>query len=126
MVVQDAERLDLSVGQVPPYPAFVRHVWAFWDPEGFSVSAPPVVYRAIFEKADYRRVRALVSEMQEGFGDRIGWHDLSDGARELRFSDLEALHMFCCLVGMKARVNDDESTALIGEFIMWTLGFRWV
>jgi hypothetical protein len=130
-----AQRIDLNVGKVPSYGRFVRHLWAYDDPNGFSVGAPPVVYRVLFDDEDCGPVRAVVKEMQDrlDFGDRVGWVDAPEyadqpdrGCWELRFKDLKALHTFCVMLGDRARMQEDVAAVRVGEFIMWTLGFRWV
>ena len=49
-----------------------------------------------------------------------------NGAHEVRFCDLEVLHQFCVAIGDLSKHNRDESAMRVGEFLMWSLGFRWV
>jgi hypothetical protein len=46
--------------------------------------------------------------------------------RELQFRSMAALHAFCVMLGSLTRLQGDERAMRIGEFIMWTLGFRWI
>lgn len=126
-------RLDLQVGSVPDYQTFVRHLWSYEDEQGFRISGPPVVYRAFFEDSDpdWATIRCIAEyAMGCGGGDAIKLLPTSlDGltpAWELQFGSMRALHVFCVLLGDRARVQGDEVATRIGEFIMWTLGFRWV
>jgi hypothetical protein len=44
---------------------------------------------------------------------------------EIRFGTLRAVHTFCVLLGALA-AQGERAAVVIGEFVMWTLGFRWV
>ena len=122
-------RVDLQTGYVPNYQAFVRHLWSYDDPDGFTIGPPPVMYVAVFNKddSDWSAIRGVAKTVIDEFdlGDRIVWEEVA-GDRELRFRDLSALHVFCVVLGDKTRIQQDDAFVRVGEFIMWTLGFRWV
>jgi hypothetical protein len=133
--MRQSQRVDLQVGRVPDYRTFVRHLWSYSDPDGFSISEPPVVYRVVFDDEDHAPVRAVAKQMatELEFGNRVEWREAPEFADssniscwELRFLDLKALHTFCVLLGDRARMESDDVAIRVGEFIMWTLGFRWV
>lgn len=127
-------RLDLQVGNVPDYRTFVRRLWTYRDADGFQVCPPPVMYRAIFQQEDpdlktIERIAEYASSC--GVGRAIRWELIVTrgelmGAWELQFYSLRALHTFCVVLGDRARVQGDDVAIRVGEFIMWTLGFRWV
>lgn len=127
------QRLDLTTGKVPDYRTFVRHLWAYRDDEGFQISAPPVMYRALFEDADpdWRIIESVAAYVVGcGVGEELRWEMIRSEDLtllwELRFYSLRALHTFCVVLGDRARVQEDDVSIRVGEFIMWTLGFRWV
>ena len=132
----EANRQDLATGEVPDYRTFVRHLWRYKDVSaGFEIAPPPVMYRAIFEDgldSDWPPVRDIAEYIVDDLlmDGRIEWERIDDvdmpDAWELRFYDLKALHVFCVLLGDRARVQQDAVATRVGEFIMWTLGFRWV
>lgn len=130
--MRETPRLDLQVGKVPDYRTFVRHVWAYEDDQGFRIGEPPVMYRAIFEDSDpdWKTILRIAEyAMACGSGHAIKLVPLQlDETRawELQFESLRALHVFCVLLGDRARVQGDDVAIRVGEFIMWTLGFRWV
>lgn len=130
--MRTARRLDLPTGEVPDYRTFVRHLWSYDDPNGTALAPPPVMYRILFEQhdPDWSTIRATAEtavvalDLQE----RITWVRVDEGQPvwELRFADLTALHIFCVLLGSRARSEENDAAIRVGEFIMWTLGFRWV
>lgn len=119
-------RIDVPIGCVPDYRTFVRHVWSYQDPEhGGCIAGPPWVYRCIFH-ADEAAVaegnaRAAIAHSA---GCRIDVVELSRTDREIRFADLRALHTY--LVSLAGIAAEDHVARTLGEFLMWTLGFRWV
>lgn len=119
-------RVDVPVGCIPDYRTFVRHVWSYEDPEyGRSISGPPWVYRCSFH-ADEAAVaegnaNAAIAHTDDG---RIEVVVLSRDDREIRFADLKVLHMY--LVSLAGIASEDHVARAMGEFLMWTLGFRWV
>lgn len=129
----EERRLDLSVGAVPDYRTFVRHLWGYRAVHGFQISPPPVMYCAVFDDvdhadSDWEAIRSLVQSLTEEFDlhDYIEWENTGLKTWELRFGSLKALHVFCVSLGDRARIQEDEAAIRVGEFIMWTLGFRWV
>lgn len=133
-MMKEARRHDLPTGDVPDYRTFVRHVWSYHDEVGGSaLQAPPVMYRALFEPSDpdwleivgFTEAVTEANDLQE----RILVSETEcegDVLYELRFVDLQALHAFCVSLGDWATEGDDDLPVRVGEFIMWTLGFRWV
>lgn len=125
-------RMDLAMGCVPDYRTFVRHVWSYEEPGvGSCITEPPWIYSCIFEddkeaKVARRVIRQVVAR-EKIVNRRIQARRMAEGDDsmwEVRFRDLEALHLF--LVHIAAVAVSDLDTRQIGEFLMWTLGFRWV
>jgi hypothetical protein len=119
-------RVDVPIGCIPDYRTFVRHVWSYKDSEhGRCISSPPWVYRCIFDKDEAAvaqgNARAVIAHAAGG---RIEVVELSLSRREVRFADLKALHTY--LVSLAGVASEDRVARTIGEFLMWTLGFRWV
>lgn len=118
-------RNDVPSGVVPEYKEFLRRVWA-WQEEDAVLDAPPWMYSVIIEDPDEARVVSLLVGLLyqiDGLGDRFENIVVENGS-EFSFADLEALHMFlrsCASCGAT-----DETARRICEYIMWTLGFRWV
>lgn len=133
MILQGVQRrMDVPTGRVPDYRTFVRHLWTFDDPDGFSISPPPVMYSVVFDESDedWCRLRHLFEKsiggtaLQKG----VAWVPTQDEfgvSWEIRFRTLRAVHAFCVLLGALA-ADGEPSAVVIGEFVMWTLGFRWV
>lgn len=129
-----ARRLDLPIGEVPDYRTFVRHLWSYKPPEGVAVRPPPIMYSILFDQADddwlMVRETAEVAVSAVGLEEQLFWRGVAtdDGRAswELCFGDLTALHAFCVLLGTRARADESEAAVRVGEFVMWTLGFRWV
>lgn len=128
---KQVERMDLMTGCVPDYRTFVRHVWTYEEPgAGGCIAEPPWVYACVFEDHDEAMLAcAMVTSMlnaekiDHGRVEARQLHD-DDGVWEIRFGDLEALHLF--LVHVAAASQYDAGGHQMGEFLMWTLGFRWV
>lgn len=129
-----ARRQELPVGDVPSYGAFKQHIWHYRDSEGSSaVWDPPWVYSVLVENEEDCSVvldviHSLVSEQAiEPTRAEVVRHIQHDGTldcHEVRFADLGLLHAF--LSELACRVWCDFEAKQIGEFLMWTLGFRWV
>ena len=129
-------RIDLPMGNVPDYRTFVRRVWEHRC-EGVSpVSAPPYVFSVEFDfdfgpAPVFSTALELVSMLRahHGVGERIEVRHSESGDRvhdELLFRDLEALHLFCCALARCGCQLKDPQVVDLGEYIMWTVGFRWV
>jgi hypothetical protein len=119
--------MDVPRGKVPDYRTFVRHAWAYSGDEGRVLSPPPWIYCCIFENdkewPTVRRVaRTLIGEGRVSYA-KVESVEAALVAYELRFSDLAALHRF--LVDL-AVSSENEIARQVAEFMMWTLGFRWV
>ena len=126
------ERMDLQTGYVPDYRTFVRHVWNYEEPGvGSCVADPPWIYSCVFEDNNesvlaHSAVKSVI-ENEKVAPHRLEARQIFEAEKlvwEIRFRDLEALHMF--LVHMAATAIHDAGACQVGEFLMWTLGFRWV
>jgi len=136
-------RFDVAIGTVPDYATFLRHVWGYRDEEGSPVVVPPPwVYAVLFEDADEVAIAfaliETIASTQAGCGkpmvspDRIsisvsGGEDSLEArvdVYEVRFADLQALHVFLLMLASQSGI--DMTARQTGEFLMWTLGFRWV
>jgi hypothetical protein len=98
------------------------------------------MYLAVFEAADsdcqdIGEIAEYVIDDLDDDSVEMGWvaSDSLGGALELRFRTLEALHVFCLTLGELAcgereawRRGISDTALCVGQFIMWTLGFRWV
>jgi hypothetical protein len=119
--------MDVPTGCVPDYRTFVRHVWSYADPDyGRCITEPPWVYRCIFQgdEAAIAEGNANAVIAVDRGSHRIEVVEVSKTQREVRFADLESLHFY--LVSLAGIAADDRVTKAVGEFLMWTLGFRWV
>jgi len=129
-------RIDIPTGHIPDYRTFVRHVWSYQDEDaGQSVFDPPWMYECHFKNdEEWDTIMAVCDAMIRAdtlherpllVGDRI---DLKGGSamwQQIRFSDLEALHVFLLHLA-SFTAGDDPVAQQVGEFVLWTLGFRWV
>ena len=122
-----ARRHDIPTGAVPEYSEFLRRVWAWHDEYGNScVGAPPWMYSIIIhEPVEVMFVSSLLGtiHMTSEFKDRFEIIVMEDGS-EFSFADLAALHTFlraCATLG-----STNETARRVCEYVMWTLGFRWV
>lgn len=122
-----ARRHDVPAGAVPEYREFLRRVWAWKDEEGKTcVDGPPWMYSiVIHEPVEVSIVSLILGTLHQlhAFEDRFEVRAMEDGS-EFSFADLHALHAFlraCASLGM---VN--ETARRVCEYVMWTLGFRWV
>lgn len=138
--MKEAARLDFPVGIVPDYATFVRHVWRYEDQEcGRVIGDPPWMYSVLFEDTDEAGVvfNVIQSIVEPGGAScskpLLGAERIEivtsalDGLThvyEVRFADLQALHVFLLMLGTQASI--DPVARQVGEFLMWTLGFRWV
>jgi hypothetical protein len=130
--MKEVGRMDLVTGCVPDYRTFVRHLWTYKEPGlGSCIAEPPWVYACVFESTEEsalaKEIVQSVIVSEKVASDRLEARRMFEGDEliwEIRFRDLEALHLF--LVHMAATSIHDGSARQIGEFLMWTLGFRWV
>lgn len=126
----DEHRVDIPAGAVPTYSDFVRHLWSYESPEGFSIGAPPTVYEAVFEREDADGI--VVRRIAEVMG--LSWEEIScsdprpDGSWDLQFASIAALHAFVVKLARMSYwgTDDHEAARRVAEFLMWTLGYRWV
>lgn len=123
-------RIDVPTGCVPDYRTFVRHVWSYRDPtHGSCISEPPWVYRCIFHAdeaavAEGNANAVIAVDVKAGGPARVQVVPTSPQDCEVRFADLESLHLY--LVSLAGIASEDPTAKALGEFLMWTLGFRWV
>jgi hypothetical protein len=125
----------MPIGMVPDYDTFVRHVWRYEDQ---VVSGPPWVYGVLFDDDDeIHTVFGVVESLVQTHGtcprpmvdpSRVEVQTRratgKETTHELRFADLEALHVFLLMLATQSNVS--PIARQVGEFLMWTLGFRWV
>lgn len=119
---------DVPSGDVPEYRDFKRHVWRC---AGDSLNEPPWIYSVILQDAmEYDACYQAVTcsmKVASVAGSRFRIReDVEEGfiVYEVMFADLEALHAFLQCVAVASRV--DVRMRQLGEFIMYTLGYRWV
>lgn len=120
-------RHDLPTGAVPEYREFLRKVWAWRDETGRSVvDAPPWMFSIVVQDAtEVSLVSSLLGTLHQlrPFDGRFEVLVLDDGS-EFSFADLDVLHTFLRTLASLGEAN--ETARGICEYIMWTLGFRWV
>lgn len=117
-----AQRRDVPWGHVPSYDNFLKTIWRWRDEEGRGcLDAPPWMYTVLVED-DTEKV--LVDSLTRAIGlGKVEVRTLDDGT-EFSFADLKTLHMFLnLLVAIGAK---DNTAKRVAEYILWTLGFRWV
>lgn len=113
---------------MPSYRRFVRTVWSWRDPHGRScLDAPPWVFTVfITEPIEIGVVSSMLQTLCRGvpeIAEKFEVLSLEDGT-EFSFADLESLHSFLSLlttIGMR-----NETARRVVEYILWSLGFRWV
>lgn len=128
-----AERFNVPAGAVPGLREFKRHVWSYRDENGSAICEPPWVYSVIFEdEAECRLALDVVGnifrspDLRRGRIQFVHRSLLEVGAKgyEVRFADLAILYRF--LTDLALMADADPAARQLGEFLMWTLGFRWV
>jgi hypothetical protein len=127
--VSTAERIDVPTGCVPSYRDFVRHLWRYQDERlGASLSAPPCMFRCIIESGggELDLVQDLRAEVVVGYDLSPDCIKIELGAdvHAVSFANLEALHLFVVHLAGMARYG--TLARAFGDFMMWSLGFRWV
>lgn len=122
-----AQRHDVPTGAVPEYREFLRRVWAWQAAERSAcVDAPPWMYSIIIhDPIEVTIVSSLLGTLHQldQFEGRFEVIVMDDGS-EFSFANLAALHVFlrsCAALGAA-----NETARRVCEYIMWTLGFRWV
>ena len=117
---------DVPAGNVPEYTDFKRHIWKHGSE---AVKPPPWVYSVVIQDAmEYDACAdALGCAVTLLGGSRFRVRDdIEDNyvVHEVFFADIEALHAFMQCVAIASRV--DVRMRHLGDFIMYTLGYRWV
>lgn len=123
----DGDRIDLPSGAVPEYREFLRRVWTWKDEDGRScLDAPPWMFSiVIHDDAEITIVSSILGTIHQlpEYSERFEIRVMDDGS-EFSFADLQALHAF--LRGCASLGAVDETARHVCEYVMWTLGFRWV
>lgn len=128
MLALGSHRLDIPVGHVPDYRTFCRFVWQYRDEEGGTVIHPPpwMYTMVIDDPSDVSSVNAIVAAVcldNPSAAERIGVDKMDYGVR-LSFANLGVLH--ASLSALARCGAESESMRSLAEFLLWTLGFRWV
>ena len=123
------ERIDVPTGCVPTYKDFVRHLWAYEDKQlGPCLKAPPCMFRCVIEESggELVLVEKLRAEVIAGYEIAPDTIVVERGAdvHGLSFASVEALHLF--VVHLAAMAKHKKLARSFGDFMMWSLGFRWV
>lgn len=120
-------RHDVPTGAVPDYRQFVRWVWSWKEEDGSTaVDGPPWMHTMhIQDPVDVMIVSSIIGALSQlpQFQDSFEIIAMEDGS-EFSFANLQALHAFlrsCATLGM-----GNDTARRVCEYIMWTLGFRWV
>jgi len=120
-------RHDVPTGAVPEYREFLRRVWAWREENGGScVDGPPWMYTImIHDPVEVMLVSSLLGTLHQldRFEGRFEIIAMDDGS-EFSFANLAALHVFLRSCAALGACN--ETARRVCEYIMWTLGFRWV
>lgn len=120
-------RHDVPTGAVPEYREFLRRVWSWKEEDGSScIDGPPWMYSIIVhDPVEVMIVSAVLSTLHQlsTFEDRFEVIVMEDGS-EFSFADLASLHAFLRACAALGATN--ETARRVCEYIMWTLGFRWV
>lgn len=128
MLAVGSHRLDVPVGQVPDYRTFCRFVWQYRDEEGQSViHPPPWMYSLIIDDpVDVSSINAIVAAFS--FDNPASAKSINvakfEGGVRLSFANLGALHS--ALASLARCGVESENMKSLAEFLLWTLGFRWV
>jgi hypothetical protein len=122
-----ARRNDIPTGAVPEYREFLRRVWS-WQEEGGGacVDGPPWMYTIMIQDpVEVSLVSSLLGTLHQldQLDDRFEIIVMEDGS-EFSFANLAALHVFLRSCAALGACN--ETARRVCEYIMWTLGFRWV
>ena len=119
-------RLDVPAGEVPDYRTFVRFVWSYIDDNGErAVGSPPWMYAVTLDDpGEARLVTDLVARMILLIAPMEGRVQLSNApsGTQLAFADLEVLHAFLRLLA----AMPGDLARHVAEWMLWTLGFRWI
>jgi hypothetical protein len=121
-----ARRHDIPTGAVPEYREFLRRVWRWQEEGGTCLDAPPWMYTImIHDPVEISLVSSLLGTLHQldQFDGRFEIIVMDDGS-EFSFANLAALHVFLRSCAALGACN--ETARRVCEYIMWTLGFRWV
>lgn len=122
--------VDVPRPKVPPYQEFVRHCWHHRAPDTGApvIDQPPWVYSALIETSGEwalveRVIRRLVARGRVRVEVTVREQRMM---RQVCFADLEALHRFLTLLAQHYVSYGTPEAHAVSEFVLWTLGFRWV
>lgn len=123
-------RNDVPAGSVPEYREFVRLLWA-WHNESDEpcISSPPWVYSIrIRDSVEIATASSLLKTIYQVNSSESRYQIVTGTSEEegsvFYFANLDILHSFlhsCAAIGAT-----NDTARLVCEYIMWTLGFRWV
>lgn len=123
-----SRRFDVPAGQVPDYRTFCRFVWQYKDDDGQSaIHAPPWMYSMIIaDPKDVSSANAIVAAVCLNNPEAVDFIEMSrmEYGVKLSFSNLSTLHT--ALSALARCGAESEDMRRLAEFLLWTLGFRWV
>lgn len=126
--MQSVRRIDLPTGQVPAYRQFCRFVWSFREEDGSTAVGPPPHMYTLFaeDRKECLAVRAVVSALCLSDPEYISSVAVFEDERGIKvsFLSLMSLHAFVVELARCGRTCDDMRK--FAEFVLWTLGVRWV
>lgn len=128
MTASESQRLDVPAGKIPDYRTFCRFVWQYRDDDGHSaIHAPPWMYSMIIadpkEVSAANAIVAAVCLNNPESVDSIVVERMEYGV-QLSFANLSTLH--AALSALARCGSESEDMRRLAEFLLWTLGFRWV
>lgn len=113
---------------MPDYRTFCRFVWQYRDEEGGTVvHPPPWMYSMIIEDpCDVSSINAIVAAVCLDSPEAADFIDVSKNEHGVRlsFANLSVLH--AALTTLARCGAESEGMKSLAEFLLWTLGFRWV
>lgn len=122
--------VQLHRGEIPDYGTFVRHVWAYRQPDTGApvVDGPPWVYTCLVEgPREWTLIARAVRRLRRAGRVSIEPIEMAEAtAYQVQFADLEALHRVLCLLAAHYGSYHTQEAAEVVEFVLWTLGFCWV
>lgn len=124
---EQVPRRDVPSGEVPDYRTFCRFVWSYRDEQGgLAVGPPPWMYAVTFDtRAEAEIAEQLLAFMVASLPSFEGRFqvDVTPDGTQVAFADLEILHVFLRILAARGEADSSRS---IAEFMLWTLGFRWI
>lgn len=122
-----ALRYDVPSCTVPEYRDFLRHVWSWHEEDGSTcVAGTPWMYSILIRDAvETTLVSSILGALHQmpQFDGKFQILATEEGS-DFSFADLASLHAFLRSCAALGKTN--ETARRVCEYIMWTLGFRWV